>query len=147
MDPQAELNAGNLESQAALRALVGRLTEADLARDLGEGWTVTAMLAHMGFYDARVLALFRRWEAGGEVKDSPLDPHAINEAMLPYLQLLPGRAVAERTLALAAECDAAIAALTPEQLRRMEAAGYPARLDRAHHRREHVEQIERALEG
>ena len=141
----AERNAANRASQAQLRALIDRLTYADLAHDLGEGWTVTTMLTHLGFYDARVLALFRRWQGGGEIGPSGLDAEIVNGAKLPYFRLLPARETAEMTLSLAAQCDAAIAALTAEELDRLEAAGNPARLDRAHHRLEHIAQIERAL--
>ncbi len=145
MYPHPAYQASNAASLERLRDLVHGLSDADLARDVGEGWTVTTTLAHMGFYDARVLALFRRWEAGGEVADSPLDAGIINDAKQPYLQLLPGRATADLTLQLAEACDAAVAALTPEQLARHAAAGWPARLDRAHHRQDHLEQIERVL--
>ena len=142
MNTHADHIAANQRSLEQLRALVARLSDDDLARDLGKGWTVASMLAHLGLYDARVLSLLRRYEAGGEIGDSPIDADAINEATLPYFQLLPARAAAEMTLRLAAECDAAVAALTPEQVARIAAAGYPARLDRAHHRVQHVEQIE-----
>lgn len=145
MNSHTDLNAANTASREALRALVERLTDEDLARDLGEGWTVAGMLAHLGFYDARVVALLRRWDAGGDVGASPLDAEAVNQAKQPYFQLLPARAAAELTLRLADECDAAIAALTPERVAQIAAAGSPARLDRAHHRWEHIEQIERAL--
>jgi hypothetical protein len=140
-----DLNSANTASREALRALVARLTDQDLARDLGEGWTVAGMLAHLGFYDARVLALLRRWEAGTAVGASPLDAEAVNQAKQPYFQLLPARAAADLTLRLADECDAAVAALTPDRVAQIAAAGSPARLDRAHHRWEHIEQIERAL--
>lgn len=145
MDSHADLNAANLASQAKLRALVARLSDADLARDLGEGWTVAGMLAHLGFFDARVNALFKRWQGGGEVAASPLDAEIVNEAKLPFFQLLPHRAAANLALALAAECDALIAGASDDLMAQMEAAGYPARLDRAHHRLEHVEQIESAI--
>ena len=142
MTAHEEYIAANQQSLDQLRALVARLTDDDLARDLGKGWTVASMLAHLGLYDARVLALLRRYEASGAIEASPIDADAINEATLPYFQLLPGRAAAERTVALAAECDAAVAAVSPEMAARLAAAGYPARLDRAHHRVQHVEQIE-----
>lgn len=147
MTPHEDHQAANRASLDSLRALVARLTDADLARDLGAGWTVASMLAHLGFYDGRVLSLLRRYAAGGAIEASPIDADAINAATLPYFQLLPARAAAEMTLTLAAECDAAVAALSPEQLARIAAAGYPARPDRAHHRVQHIEQIERAVAG
>ena len=145
MDSHADLNAANLASQAKLRALVARLNDADLARDLGAGWTVAGMLAHLGFFDARVIALFKRWQGGGEVAASPLDAEIVNEAKLPFFQLLPHRGAADLALALAAECDALIAGASDDLMAQMEGAGYPARLDRGHHRLEHVEQIEKVI--
>ena len=145
MTAHADINRANAATLEQLRALVVQLTDADLARDLGNGWTVASMLAHMGFYDARVLSLLRRYDAGGAIEDSPIDADAINEAKLPYFQLLPARAAAELTVALAAECDAAVAALSPERVAQIAAAGHPARLDRAHHRVEHLEQIVEAV--
>ncbi len=145
MSTHADIAAGNSASQEALRALVARLSDADLARDLGGGWTVATMLAHTAFFDVRVLVLFRHWATGGEMTQSPFDVDVLNEAMLPFFQQLPARAAAELAVAKAAACDAAVAALTPEQLGRMEAAGYPARLDRAHHRLEHIAQIKQVL--
>ena len=147
MTPHKDHQAANRASLDRLRALVARLTDADLARDLGQGWTVAGMLAHLGFYDARVLSLLRRYAAGGEIEASPIDADAINDALLPYFQLLPARAAADLTVTLAAECDAAVAALSAEQVARIAAACYPARLDRAHHRVQHIEQIERAVGG
>ena len=40
----------NAASQQELRALVARLSEADLRRDVGDGWTVATSLAHAAFY-------------------------------------------------------------------------------------------------
>lgn len=145
MDSHNAINAANHASLEKLRGLVGRLTDADLAGDLGEGWTVGSMLAHLGFFDARVIALFKRWQGGGEVAASPLDAEIVNEAKRPFFQLLPPRASADLALALAEECDALIAGASADLMARMEAAGFPARLDRAHHRVEHVEQVEKAI--
>ena len=147
MPTHAEINAANATSLARLRALSARLTETDLGRDLGQGWTVASMLAHLGFYDARVISLLRRFAAGGAVETSPIDADAINEAKLPFFQLLPGRAAADLTMRLAEECDAAVAALGDDMVAQLSVPGSPVRLDRAHHRDQHIEQIEKALVG
>src|ERR1035437_7949411 len=48
--------SANDESRARLARLAARLTTAQLATDLGEGWTVASALAHMGFWE--------RWPGG-----------------------------------------------------------------------------------
>jgi len=40
-----------------LRSLVARLSDADLARPMPAGWTVAAILAHLAFWDQRILVL------------------------------------------------------------------------------------------
>ena len=52
----------NSAQRARLRALVDRLTDAELARPLDAGWTVAAVLAHVAFWDQRALTLIERWE-------------------------------------------------------------------------------------
>src|SRR5215470_6911948 len=47
-----------------LRALVERLSDADLARPTPGGWTVAASLAHVAFWDQRILFWLDRWESG-----------------------------------------------------------------------------------
>ena len=50
-------NERNREQRERLRALVAGLSEADLARPLGDGaWTVAATLAHLAYFDTRVAA-------------------------------------------------------------------------------------------
>jgi sulfur carrier protein ThiS len=40
-----------------LRALVNRMTDKDLERRIDGDWTVAALLAHLAFWDYRVLVL------------------------------------------------------------------------------------------
>ena len=54
--------ARNDAERARLRALVARLSDADLARPMPGGWTVAAVLAHLAFWDQRIMVLLERWE-------------------------------------------------------------------------------------
>ena len=47
--------AENAAEFRRLRALVERLSDADLARPTPGGWTVSASLAHVAFWDQRIL--------------------------------------------------------------------------------------------
>lgn len=121
------------------------MSDADLSRTLYDGWTVAAVLAHVAFYDLRALALLQKWERG-EGKPSPIDPDAINAAMQPLCLAIPPRQAARLAVAAADSVDQKIETLAPEVLSAIRAAGNPVNLNRAEHRGEHLEQIERALE-
>ena len=56
--------ADNDAERARLRALVGRLGDTDLARPLDAGWTVAGVLAHLAFWDQRIIVLLDEWEPG-----------------------------------------------------------------------------------
>src|SRR6266478_2462581 len=65
----------NDAERGRLRALVARLSDADLARAMPAGWTVAGVLAHLAFWDQRILVLLEQWER------SPSKPPRIeNEA-------------------------------------------------------------------
>jgi hypothetical protein len=145
MTNEPDFVAANAASNAEFSALVGRLTDADLARDLGEGWTVAAMLAHLAIFDFRAAALLDRWQRTGQVVASPLDADLINAATAPLFQAIPPRRAVELALAAAAAADQRIAAIDAGFLARIDAAGRPILLNRSGHRREHIAQIEAAL--
>ena len=55
--------AENTMERESIRALVASLTDEDLSLTLGEGWTVALTLAHLTFWDHRVLVHFAKVEA------------------------------------------------------------------------------------
>ena len=136
---------GNAQSLDSLRALLNRLTDGDLMRDLGEGWTVAAMLGHLAFYDFRIAALADHWRQEGAVTPSPLDADILNVALLPVWLAIPPRRAVELALQAAEAANAVVAGLDAATLSQLQAVGSPLKLDRAEHRQEHIDQIERAL--
>ena len=61
--------AENQAQLARLRALVDSLTDAELAQPMPAGWTVAGVLAHLAYWDQRIVVLMDRW--GPEGKGSP----------------------------------------------------------------------------
>lgn len=137
--------AANADSLLELRALVGRLTDADLARSLGGGWTVGTALGHLAFWDMRAAVIADRWKVGNVVSGSNIDDEGVNEAIEPLLLAASGRALATMALASAAAANTAINRLPPELLTHALGGNGVFEGRRADHRREHMEQIERAL--
>jgi len=127
-----------------LVALANRLTEDELRHPLEAGWTVAGVLAHLAFWDQRALLLLRKWRQEG-IGPSPIDTDPVNEATRGFLVALPPCRAAQLAIAAAEALDQEIEQLSAEFLAEVEAKGKTVRLDRAHHRRGHLGQIEQAL--
>jgi hypothetical protein len=140
--------ADNAAQRARLHALVKRLSDQDLRRPLEAGWTVAGVLAHLAFWDQRVLVLLDQWQAGRAPRALDHDDADwINDAGKPLCLALPPRAAADLCRAVADAVDQAVEALPDERLAANAAAGGPVNLLRATHRREHLDAIERHLGG
>jgi hypothetical protein len=143
--------AGNAAELERLRTLDARLSDADMATPMPAGWTVAGVLAHVGFWDARALYWLDRWDAGLEPSTPDFekreDVEWINNAAKPLCLALPPRAAADLALRLAEETDRRVAGMPDALLAKVLAVGAPFNLSRAEHRREHLEDIDRALGG
>ncbi|PYN80554.1 MAG: hypothetical protein DMD96_13640 [Candidatus Rokuibacteriota bacterium] len=141
----------NSAQRARLRALVDRLTDAELARPLDAGWTVAAVLAHVAFWDQRALTLIERWERDGRGSTPrPIDGNDvdwINDSAKALCLALPPRAAARLAVATSEAVDRRVEGLSDELVAANAAAGHPINLLRAEHRREHLDEIEHALAG
>ena len=134
----------NALTRDRLRTVIGKMNDAELARDLGEGWTVATLLAHLAFYDLRAVALLDQWRRAGEVTESPLDANTLNRAALPLLRAIPLRAAAELALSAAEAADSRVAELElePDLLEKIEALQPSINLNRGEHRQNHLHQLE-----
>ena len=137
----------NSKARARLKALVARLSDADLARPMPAGWTVAGVLGHVAFWDQRTLVLLDAWEkTGAAPKLKAEDTDWINDAGKPFFHALPPRQGADVALAIAEAVDRKIEALGDDVVASIAAAaGNPINLHRAEHRREHLDEIEAAL--
>lgn len=139
--------AENRSERERLRALVDRLGDDDLRRPMPAGWTVAAVLAHVAFWDQRVLVLLQQWERTGRPPPpvNEADVHWVNDAGKVLCLALPPREAARLAVTAADATDAAVEALSDERLIANLTAGRPLNVRRAEHRREHLDEIEAAL--
>ena len=139
--PYSEQNA---ESRR-LEKLVRELSDQDLLRSTDYGWTVAALLAHLAFWDQRMIVILRRWLEEG-FDPSPTDARAVNDALKVVCHALDPRAAAELSLAYAEAADAELDSLTPEQVKHIEehaaATETQFRMNRSLHRDGHLDDIE-----
>lgn len=134
----------NKASRQRLEVFVRDLSDQDLARTNAHGWTVAALLAHIAFWDQRVLVLLHRWKENG-VDESPVDPDMINDAIRPLLLALDPHTAVQLCLDSAEAVDAELELITAELMAEIEASPNHFRFNRALHRDDHLQEIERLL--
>lgn len=136
----------NQAERARLQAVVARLTDADMARAMSAQWTVGVGLMHLAFWDRLSLAKFEEWERIGTVQSLPAQGIAdgINQAMLPWWQTVAPAHIRHEVIAAAEAVDRKAETL-PAPIVEAILAVRPRMLTRALHRRQHLDQIERAL--
>ena len=140
--------AENDAERERLRALVRRLSDGDLARPMDAGWTVASVLAHVALWDQRVVVLLDDWERRDPSWTPPLedarDVDWVNDAAKPLCLALPPRVAAELAVSIAETVDERVAAVSDPLIEANARAGV-LNWRRAQHRREHLDEIERAL--
>lgn len=139
--PYVEENRAELER---MRAFVERASDDDLRTPMPDGWTVAAVLAHLAFWDQRVLVLQDMADRGVATpgyRDEDVD--WINDTAKRFLLALEPRAAARLAVQVAEECDRRVADLSDE--RRADAEARLFNLKRWEDRREHLDEIEQAL--
>jgi len=147
MEPARSYVERNAQERERLRALVDRLSEDELRRQVNEHWTVAGVLGHIAFWDGRALALARKLERGVPFTpsdDEPEDVDWINDASRPLIHAIPLREAARLALEIAEETDATMASLPPERVWPNDPDS-PINALRAAHRGEHLDEIETAL--
>jgi hypothetical protein len=138
----------NAESYQRLKALAHRLTDTDLALSTDYGWTVAALLAHLAFWDQRVLVILRRWQVEG-FDPSPIDARAVNDSLKVICHVLEPRTAVDLCLISAEAVDVELETLSPELVKQLEehaqATDSQFRMNRSLHRDGHLNDIEALL--
>jgi hypothetical protein len=134
----------NQTERQHLEQLAQKLTVEDLSQSMEAGWTVSAVLAHLAFWDIRAYILITQWNRSG-VGPSAIDTDVINEVTRELCLAIPPRAAAQLALDKALALDNLLAALKPELIEAIRTVGTTVHLERSAHRRLHLEEIEKTL--
>jgi Mycothiol maleylpyruvate isomerase N-terminal domain. len=131
-----------------LRALVDRLSDQELSRPMEAGWTVAGVLAHLAFWDFRIVTLLEQWGPDGRgpaprvYDETAVD--WINDASKPLCNGLAPRAAARMAIEAALTADQRVAGLTKPS-RDEPGRGEPHQRAAGRAPAEHLDEIERAL--
>jgi hypothetical protein len=143
--PYSEQNA---QSRHRLQTLTSRLSDSDLARSTDYGWTVAALLAHLAFWDQRVLVILQRWKEQG-FDPSPIDAAAVNDSLSVICHALNPHTAIELCLSSAEAVDAELETVIDDLFKQIEehieATSTQFRMNRSLHRDGHLDDIEALL--
>jgi hypothetical protein len=143
-------NKENDKSRERLQKLLNGITDEELKYIIyKEGWTVAVMLGHVAFWDERRALNLQEWIQNGIAASgiNEVDTRIINDTLVPFLLALAPRKAAELTLAAAEKVDRVIAGLPGEMVKKIEELGDEYALDRAKHRKMHLDEIDTLLKA
>lgn len=145
-DDRSYVDENNGERQR-LRSLVESLDDAALTAPVNDYWTVAGVLGHCAYWDIRVLVLAEKidrsepWVAA----DAEPDGDWLNDSTRPLIHAIAPREAANLALRIAEETDARVAELPLDRLWPHDPES-PINPLRAEHRREHLDEIDAALQ-
>ncbi len=135
----------NRTSTQRIRTLAGRLSDAQMQKRVGEQWTVAVVLAHLAFWDRRVLYVLDRTEAEGKLASPEID-NAVNDIGLPLMAAVPPKEAARLAIETAESLDARLEKYPPALLEQV--YNFNKRfVVRALHRGEHLDEVDKALKS
>jgi hypothetical protein len=140
--------ARNDAGRERLRQLVARLSDDLMRRRIDDAWTVSAVLAHLAFWDRFVLERWALAEREENLVPPVLDDAVqdmVNAAALPQWRELAPHVAAREALEAARAVDEKIERLSAAAVEAIVASGRLALVDRTAHRGPHLDEIERAL--
>lgn len=135
----------NRASTDRIRALAARLADEELQHPVGEHWTVAITLAHLAFWDRRVMYVLDMTERDGKLFIPEIDIF-VNDLSLPLWAAIPPRAAAQIAIETAETLDKRLEDFSPALLEEIYA--YNKRwVVRAMHRGEHLDDVDAALKS
>jgi hypothetical protein len=135
----------NRVSTDRMRALAARLTIEEMQHPIDQHWTVSIALAHLAWWDRRVLYVLDMTERDGKLSSPQIDI-VVNDLSLPLWAAVPPREAARIAIETAEALDRRLEDYPSALLEAVDA--YNKRwVVRAMHRDEHLDDIDAALRG
>ena len=133
----------NAQSRARLASLCHRINDEQLARIAFGDWTVSAVLAHMAFWDRVTL---ERWAVFVKDRQPVIQlPEFLNTVGAADWRGIPPRKAVKSVLEAADALDEKIEELPDDLIEAARQANNPRMFERFHHREEHISAIERVI--
>jgi len=135
----------NRAATERMRRLVQGLSDEQTLHPVGEVWTVAIALAHMAFWDRRVMYALDMTAKEGKLS-TPEVGIFVNDLSLPLWAAIPGRVAARTAVETADACDKRLEVFPETLLEQVH--DYNKRwVFRALHRNEHLDEVDASLQS
>ena len=143
LDPS--FNDLNRASTERIKKLAASLTDEEMQTRVGEHWTVAIALAHLAWWDRRVMYVLDKSAKNGKIFIPEIDIF-VNDLSLPLWAAIPPREAARIAIETSADLDVRLETYSPNLLE--EIYNYNKRwVVRALHRNEHLDEVDAALKS
>jgi len=133
----------NRASTHRIHELVANLSDIEMRHPVGEHWTVSIALAHLAFWDRRVMYVLDRTEQDGKLFIPEIDVF-VNDISLPLWAAIPPNEASRIAIETAEALDKRLESFPPALLEEIHT--YNKRwVIRALHRNEHLDEVDEAL--
>jgi hypothetical protein len=133
----------NRASTERIKKLASTLTDEEMQTRVGEHWTVSMALAHLAFWDRRVLYVLDMTAKEGKLSMPQIDI-AVNDLSLPFWAAIPLREAARIAVETSEELDKQLEDYPQDLLE--EIYNFNQRwVIRALHRNQHLDEVDAAL--
>jgi hypothetical protein len=135
----------NRAATERIRTLTARLSDEEMQHPVGEHWTVAIALAHLAWWDQRVIHVLDMMEQDDTLPFPDIDI-LVNDLSLPLWAAVPPREAARIAIETAEALDARLENYPPTQLQKIYDRT-PRWVIRAIHRNEHLDEIDEVLKS
>jgi hypothetical protein len=135
----------NRAATGRIRSLAARLSDEEMLHPVGQHWTVGIALAHLAWWDRRVMYVLDMTEQDGKLFIPEIDIF-VNDLSLPLWAAIPPRAAAQIAIETAETLDHRLE-VYPAQLLDEIYSYNPRWVVRALHRNEHLDEVDAALKS
>ena len=133
----------NRASTERIKKLASSLTDEEMQTRVGEHWTVSIALAHLAWWDRRVMYVLDMTAKDGKLFIPDIDI-VVNDISLPFWAAIPPREAARIAIETAVDLDQRLEVYPQDLLE--EIFNYNKRwVIRALHRNEHLDEVDAAL--
>ena len=135
----------NRASTERSRALIARLSDEQMQTKVGQHWTVSIALAHLAWWDRRVMHILDMTERDGKLFDLEINI-VVNDLSLPLWEVIPPREAARICIETSEALDKRLEEYSPTLLEAL--YNHNKRLVvRALHRNEHLDEVDAGLKS
>jgi hypothetical protein len=142
MDTQSIFLA-NRRSTDRMQTLIQGLSEKKLKQASGDNWPIHVMLAHLAFWDQRVLHVIELAKKNN-VLDVPRFDDQLNDILTPFLGAIPPTKAVEMAITVARQLDQTLEECPRELFSQMMEVNNRL-VERSLHRNDHLNDIEKMI--